>query len=124
MSAFITISLNNALFHAHHGVFPQERQIGNEFSVSVKVSYPCRFPFSKTMTDNIADTISYADIHELIKKVMQTPRDLLETVCAEIADALLLQWPAIVHFDVCVTKVAPPIPGSSCSASAAISWSK
>jgi dihydroneopterin aldolase len=39
MSGLLTISLNNVRFRAYHGVYPEERQKGNDFVVNMQVSY-------------------------------------------------------------------------------------
>lgn len=124
MPGYITVSLEDARFHARHGVFYQERAIGNEFSVSASVSFPCQDPFGDSVGDDIGSTISYADIHELVRQTMKDSCDLLETVCARIADAILHRWPHIERLEVTVRKMAPPIPCSDCTASATITWQR
>ena len=59
------ISLNRLRFHARHGVLPQERATGGEFIVSVRAKYL----FDKALeSDNVDDTINYAEIFEIINK--------------------------------------------------------
>ena len=62
MSDLLTISLNNVRFRAYHGLYPEERQKGNDFVVNMQVSY---IPKSGTIL-SLEDTIDYASLFEII----------------------------------------------------------
>ena len=62
MSNLLTISLNNVRFRAYHGVYPEERQKGNDFVVNMQVSY---VPGAGTII-SLDDTIDYAALFEII----------------------------------------------------------
>ena len=64
-------------FYAFHGVMPQERKVGGEFLVSVKVGYPLE---QAMRSDDVANTLNYAELYELVKKEMMQPSNLLEHV--------------------------------------------
>ena len=50
------VFLKNVRFHAFHGVMPQERQVGGDFLLSLRVGYP----MDKAMeSDDVADTLNY-----------------------------------------------------------------
>lgn len=124
MSADLEIKLCDARFHAHHGVMPQERIIGNEFAVDLTVTIPLN-PTGKladAVTDEIGDTISYADLHECVRRHIQHPCNLLEHLAAGIVDDITTHWQQISAINLCVTKLAPPIPNSDCKASVSIIW--
>jgi len=101
------IELNDLNFHAFHGVFEQERRVGNDFSVNVSVSIPISEGIVK---DNLDGTISYADIYETVKKEMLIPSDLLENVAFRIGSAIQHKYPSIRGGKVSVRKLAVPIP--------------
>ena len=100
------VTLRNCRFFARHGVMEQERRAGNEFEVSLEVVYTPGEPFS----DCLEDTISYADLYEIVSRKMDTPAELLETVCARIAEEASSRWPQIEAMSVAITKLTPPIP--------------
>ena len=84
------IFMKNVRFHACHGVMPQEQAIGADFLISVRIGYD----FSKAInTDDVSDTISYADVYELIKQEMQVPSKLLEHVAGRIVNAIKKAFP-------------------------------
>ena len=71
------IELENVRFHARHGVMKQERITGNEFEVNLKV----KTDFASALeSDNLDNTISYADIYYRIKTEMMKPSDRSELV--------------------------------------------
>ncbi len=104
------VSLRELRFHARHGVSPQETVVGADFIVSLRLGYNIE---RAMITDDVRDTLSYADVYEVVKREMAVPSKLLEHVAGRIADALLLAFPAIISVDLSVTKVNPPM-GAHC----------
>ena len=75
------IFLENVRFYSYHGVAPQETAIGNEFIINLRL----KTDFGKaTETDEVEDTVSYADIYAALKEEMELPSKLLEHVCGRI----------------------------------------
>ena len=108
MTSFIY--LNDLRFHAFHGVLPQERQVGGDFIISLCIGYD----FSKACsTDDVADTISYAEVYELVKHEMEIPSHLLEHVAGRIVNTLSEKYPEITSIDLELTKANPPM-GADC----------
>lgn len=104
------ISLNRLRFHARHGVLPQERATGGEFIVSVRAKYL----FDKALeSDNVDDTINYAEIFEIINKEMLTPSCLLEHLAGRIGRSIFNRMPMIESIDITVEKTNPPMGADS-----------
>lgn len=102
------ITLNNMEFYAYHGCFSEERAIGTHFRLDVSFETDT----SKAQrTDNIADTISYLDVYQTVKREMGVPSHLLEHVGERICNALLAGFPAMEEVTVCVSKLNPPLGG-------------
>ena len=79
------IFLENVRFYSYHGVAPQETAIGNEFIINLRL----KTDFGKaTETDEVEDTVSYADIYAALKEEMELPSKLLEHVCGRIVKRL------------------------------------
>ena len=104
------ICLHEVRFYAFHGVMPQERSVGGEFLVSVKVGYPLEKAMS---SDDVADTLNYAELYELVKKEMMQPSGLLEHVMGRIVEAIEKAFPEVTSVEVKIKKVNPPM-GSDC----------
>ena len=95
---------------ACHGVLPQERIVGGDFEVSLSVEYD----ISRAMaTDDVADTLSYADLSELVRREMAVPSNLLEHVAGRIAKAIIERWPQVSSVNLSITKLNPPM-GADC----------
>lgn len=105
------IILRELRFHAFHGVMPQERKVGAEFSVSVRVATDLSQPVD---SDAIADTLNYAMLYEIIKREMAQPSQLLEHVAGRIGKAVMDTFPQVTSMDVTLTKLNPPM-GAECA---------
>lgn len=105
MPNILTISLNNVRFRAYHGLYPEERQKGNNFVVNLDVEYE---PGPGIIT-RLEETIDYAVLFEVINDTMQKPVDLLETLVQTIAYAVHEKFPSIKKVSVSVEKLNPPI---------------
>ena len=103
MTGYIT--LERMHFYAHHGVLPQERRVGNDFEVTLRLCYPIA---DATVSDNLADTLNYAEVYDIVAAEMATPSQLLEHVAGRIIRSLQARFPLITSGTVTVTKLTPP----------------
>jgi dihydroneopterin aldolase len=104
------ISLRNVRFHAFHGVMPQERRVGGDFLVNLRVGYPLE---QAMQSDEVSDTLNYAALYEVVKTEMMQPSNLLEHVAGRIADAVVKCFPQVTSIDLDLTKQNPPM-GADC----------
>ena len=109
------IELRGLTFFAYHGVLPEERQNGNTFVVDLVLDADIS---RAACTDNLADTINYAEVYEVVKQEMAVPSLLLEHVCGRIATKLLDAFHALQRVRVRVIKKNPPIEGAGSCESA------
>lgn len=100
------IFLNRVRFHAYHGVGIQERVAGNEFTISLRLQTDIR---TAAETDDVKDTVSYADVYEAIKAEMNIPSQLLENVAGRIVNRLLKDFPAVEAVELKLAKRNPPM---------------
>lgn len=108
------ISLRNVRFHAFHGVLPQERQVGGDFLVTVRVGYPLERAME---TDHVGDTLDYSALYALVEKEMAEPSKLLEHVAGRIVKAVTASFPEVTSVDLELTKLNPPM-GADCDGAA------
>ena len=71
------ILLKDICCFAYHGVAPQENIIGNEYIINLKLKVDIS---QAIQTDDVVDTVNYAEIHEAVKAEMSIPSKLLEHV--------------------------------------------
>lgn len=104
------IYLRNVRFHAFHGVLPQERIVGNDYLVNLVLDYD----FSSAMqTDDLQETLNYAEVYQKVREEMAVPSKLLEHVAGRIAHRLFSDFPEIQKLQLSITKVNPPMGGDS-----------
>jgi len=111
------ISLNGMRFYAFHGCFAEEQAIGTHFELDVVFDTDTSVA---QVSDNIADTISYLDVYQVVKGEMSQPSHLLEHVGERVASALLTKFGGMEHVEVRVTKMNPPLGGQLRSVSVVI----
>ena len=100
------IYIKGVRFHAYIGVSELERKVGNDYVADLRLCYH----IGKAMlTDNVNDTISYADVYELAKEVMEQPSQLLEHVAARLLQQLFRHFPQVQRATVEVQKDNPPM---------------
>lgn len=116
-----TIQLAHLHFFAQHGVLDNERKVGNQFIVDFSAEYEVANDFC---SDVLEDTVSYADIFELIKAEMERPSSLLEHVAARIVKKVRETWSQFSSIDVRIEKVRPPICGIDGNAAVSLKWMK
>jgi len=104
------IYLREARFHARHGVFPQERTVGGDFTVSLRVKANAALAVDH---DAVDVTVNYATLYDIVKHEMSIPSDLLEHVAGRIGRAIFERFPEVPSLQVSVTKVNPPM-GADC----------
>ena len=110
------IFLNSVHFYAFHGVMPQEQKVGGEFLVDLRVGYP----IEKAMeTDEVSDTLNYAELYALVKQEMETPSRLLEHVAGRIIHAIRDRFPQVSSINLKITKKNPPM-GADCDGAGVI----
>lgn len=104
------IELQDVRFHAFHGVMPQEGRVGADFLVSVRVG----IAFEKAMqSDDVEDTLNYAELYQLVQREMVIPSKLLEHVAGRIVKAIVKAFPDVTSIDLKLTKLNPPM-GADC----------
>ena len=103
-----TIALEGMEFHAYHGCFAEEQVTGNTFYVDIY------FDTDTSMaedTDDLNETVNYAEVYEIIKAQMEIKSKLLENVGKRIIDAITKRFPEVETIELKVSKMNPPIGG-------------
>ena len=102
------VKLEGLDFFAHHGVYDEEREIGNKYTVSIELQLDGELGF---LSDDLRNTINYEEVYRLVHDVMCRPKKLLETLAAEINQRALEQFELAQLVRTTVSKHNPPIKG-------------
>ena len=102
------IELTGLTFHANHGVLAHETEHGQAFSLDIV----CWLDFADAAAgDDLTKTVNYAELADLAHGIATgTPRQLIETVATEIAEAALTEYPQLHAVEVTLHKPHAPIP--------------
>lgn len=119
MSSYIV--LEQVRFHAYHGVLPQERLTGNDYVVDLRVKYDVE---AATISDQVEDTLNYAEVYQVLAQEMAIPSALIERVAGRIANRLERKFPAIEAISLKIIKLNPPMGADSHGAGVEIRWAR
>lgn len=101
----LTVELNDLRFFAYHGLYAEEKSLGGEFVVDVFITgKPASFPIK-----DIAETIDYTFVYQLVQDAMRHPEPLIETVAGKIIQSIFNKFSHAETVTVTVKKVNPPI---------------
>ncbi len=99
------ISLNKLLFVGYHGLYPEEKKLGNNYSVEIDIDFMPK----QGVIDQLDQTIDYVQVYAIVKKWMEIPTPLLETLVGKIADDILSSQTLANKVFVKITKLHLPI---------------
>ncbi|EUJ47110.1 dihydroneopterin aldolase [Paenilisteria rocourtiae] len=103
------IYLNELAFYGYHGVMPEENTLGQNFVVSLVLGLSIE---KAGKSDEVSDTVSYAEVYETVKEITENHRfQLIEALAETIATKVLAGYPLLKEITVKVIKPNPPIPG-------------
>lgn len=108
------IILENIKIYAYHGVLPEENIIGTYYLVNAELHVDI---WKATETDHLDDTISYAEINDIIHQEMEIKSQLLEHVTGRIINKIHQKFPQITFIKIKLTKTNPPMRGECFGAS-------
>lgn len=103
------IVLNDMIFYGYHGVLPEEKKLGQRFIVSVELFLELQ---AAGHSDNVADTVNYADAYLQIKDIVENSRfNLIEALAEAISDKIFQSFSMVNEINVLLKKPEAPIPG-------------
>lgn len=108
------IYLEDVRIYAYHGVLPEENIIGTYYILSVELHTDL---WKAAESDDLHDTISYADINDILHKEMKIKSKLLEHVAGRMITKIHDSFPQIGYIKLKITKTAPPMQGEMKGAS-------
>ena len=102
------ILLENIKIHAFHGVLPEEKILGTYYILNLTIKADI---WKAAETDDLNDTINYAEINNIIHEEMKIPSELLEHVAGRMIEKVSKKFPQITFIKIKITKTKPPMQG-------------
>lgn len=103
------IRLKNCAFYANHGVFDEEKALGQRFHVDVELRVNA---LQGLENDDIGSTIDYGTVFAVIEQIVSGQRRfLIESLALDIAKALCRRFGQVEAANVAIRKPNVPIRG-------------
>ena len=99
------ISLDKLVFFGYHGLYAEEKKLGNTYIVDVIIDSTAK----QSSINHLEQTIDYVQVYTLIKKWMAIPTPLLETLAGNMVDDILNTEVLAEKVTVKITKQHLPI---------------
>ena len=112
-----TINLHNLIFHSFHGIYEEEKILGNTFTVNVSLSF-----LQAEHISSLEQTVNYASVYKIIKQRMTIPTALLETLAQDLAQEIHAFDKKIKSISIDIEKKDPPI--SNIEGSVSVNYKK
>jgi dihydroneopterin aldolase len=107
MQTVVTIEIAGLSLYTHVGVSAAEREVGQRLVFDIRIDVG---ESDATETDDVEDTVDYAEVCQLVALVaQQRTYRTLERLCTVIADRLIADFQAEAVW-VKAAKPEPPIP--------------
>ncbi|SEK79178.1 dihydroneopterin aldolase [Aquimarina amphilecti] len=103
------ITLKNIKIYAYHGCLVEEKKIGSDYRVDLKIKANLN---TSASTDNLSDTVDYVHLNHIVKEEMAIRSKLLEHAAERILSRILKELPLVDKATVDVSKINPPIGGN------------
>ena len=101
------ICINNLEFIAYHGVYPEEKKLGQKFLVTVEMMTNTR---NAGISGDLKNTINYGEVAvDIEKSFTKKSIDLIETCAEDIANILLKKYTLIDEVKIIVKKPWAPL---------------
>ena len=100
--------LENMIFYSFHGHYPEEQVIGGKYTVDLIFETNTD---KAERTDDLADTIDYSKIYQIIKDEMEKPANIMEHLARRILNAIKEKTEHIDKITIKLSKNNPPVKG-------------
>ena len=103
------IIMKDMAFFGYHGVLKEERALGQKFIVTIELSLSLK---EAGKTDDISKTVSYAEVYDLVKKIVENVKFMLMEALSENISAMILKdFQMVSEVSVEIKKPEAPVPG-------------
>ena len=103
------ILMKNLGFYGYHGLLKEESMLGQKFFLDIELDINTK---EAGLTDDMTKSVSYADVYEIVKDIVQNQRfNLLEALAENIAKEVLEKFDLVKGIMIRVKKPEAPVNG-------------
>lgn len=114
-----SIVIEGLRIFARHGVLEQERRVGNEFELDIRLDFDAAQAMD---SDDVDHTVNYARVIDIVNARMARPANLLEHATALIRDAICNEFPQITSGRIALYKIHPPLSAQLARTGFILNW--
>ena len=101
--------MNNLSFYGYHGVLPEENKLGQKFIVDAMLFVDLQ---KACNSDDVSDTVSYAEVYEIIQHhVVAKQYKLIEALAENIAQEIIQKHKKVQEVKLTIKKPEAPVNG-------------
>ncbi len=89
----------------------QEKIVGDWYNINLQLIVNDE---KATITDNLSDSVNYADVFKLVKQEMDIPSKLMEHICGRICRSIIQRYKLVDEVNITMLKQNPPM-GAECN---------
>lgn len=103
------IIMKNMAFYGYHGVFPEEKKLGQKFFITAILYLDLK---EAGINDDLNASVNYGEIYEIIKFIVEKENfKLLEALSEKICITIFNNFNKIHRIQLEVRKPEAPVPG-------------
>lgn len=103
------IILSNLGFYGYHGVLKEESILGQKFFIDIEIYLDTK---QAGISDDMNKSVSYADVYEVTKEIVENKRfNLIEALAENIASEVLDKFELIREIMIRIKKPEAPVNG-------------
>ncbi len=100
----IRIILKDLKFFSYHGLYAEEKILGNNFIVNSAITL-----INQSSYSTIEQTVDYTTVFAIIKKWMETPHEILEDLITKMAEDIFNNFEKITDLSLSIEKTSLPL---------------
>ncbi len=102
------IELKGMEFHAFIGHYDEEKQIGNNFRVDMRLWYDSN---RAELSDHLNDALDYQEVYNIVRNQMRKKCNLIENAANRILNAVWDNFPELDRIEIKLSKLFPKLGG-------------
>lgn len=103
------IIMKNMAFYSYHGVFKEEKKLGQKFFVDASLYLDLK---QAGISDNLNYSVDYGQVYEIIKDIIEKESfNLLESLAEKICHTIISDFQEIQRIELEVKKPEAPVHG-------------
>lgn len=103
------IIMENMAFHSYHGVFKEEKKLGQKFFIDGILYLDLK---DAGKTDDLKLSVNYGEVYKTIKGIVEDENfDLLEALAEKICHTIISEYSMVQRVELEVKKPEAPVPG-------------